>query len=166
MIVGPGTSIDIRDTGSLRLGANVVARRDATFAIRGSLAIGDDVFLGRGVLISCFHEVTIGIGVRFGERVSIHDENHVFEPLDAVDARRSAYDVAPVTIGPRAWLGANVVVLPGVTIGADSVVGAGSVVTKDLSSGVLAAGVPCLPIRALAEARSEHPIAASSPDRA
>jgi acetyltransferase-like isoleucine patch superfamily enzyme len=78
----------------------------------------------------------------FGSRVfdaDLHD-------LDSETRER----VAPVRIGARCWIGANVHVLRGVTIGDDVVVGAGSVVTRDLPPRVLAVGVPARPIRAIA----------------
>jgi acetyltransferase-like isoleucine patch superfamily enzyme len=134
----------------VRAGRDVRARGDLTLAVEGELTLGDDVFLGRGTHITCFHRVAIGSGTRFGERVSVHDENHVMEPLADREARRTAYEVAPVTIGERVWLAANVVVLAGVTIGDDTVVAAGSVVVRDLPAGVLAAGVPAAVLRPLA----------------
>ena len=57
----------------------------------------------------------------------------------------------PITVGNNVWIGANVTVLPGVSIGDDAVIGAGSVVTKNIPSGVLAAGNPCRVIRELTE---------------
>ena len=57
----------------------------------------------------------------------------------------------PITVGNNVWIGANVSVLPGVSIGDDAVIGAGSVVTKNIPSGVLAAGNPCRVIRELTE---------------
>ena len=70
-------------------------------------------------------------------------------PLDA-EARAAGPELAhPITIGPRAWLGGGVIVAPGVSIGADTVVGAGSVVVRDLPDGVLAVGNPCRVVRQL-----------------
>ena len=69
-------------------------------------------------------------------------------PVDDVDARRAGWEsAAPITLGDNVWLAAGVIVCPGVTIGADTVVGAGSVVTRDLPAGVLAAGNPCRILR-------------------
>ena len=70
-------------------------------------------------------------------------------PLDAA-TRRAAWESAqPITIGDGAWLGGGVIVCPGVTIGENTVVGAGGVVVKDLPPGVLAVGNPARPIRDL-----------------
>lgn len=56
-----------------------------------------------------------------------------------------------ITVGSNVWIGGNVAVLPGVTIGDDTVIGSGSVVTKDIPSGVIAAGNPCRVIREITE---------------
>jgi maltose O-acetyltransferase len=69
------------------------------------------------------------------------------------EARRLCY-AKPVRIGNGCWICANVVILPGVTIGDGSVIGAGSVVTKDIPAGCIAAGNPCRVIRMLTEADS------------
>lgn len=55
----------------------------------------------------------------------------------------------PVKIGKRCWIGAGAIILPGVTVGDDTVIGAGSVVTKDIPSGVVAVGNPCRAIKTL-----------------
>jgi len=67
--------------------------------------------------------------------------------LDAEDRRRGIETAAPVTIGDGAWLAAGVIVCPGVSIGANAVVGAGSVVTRDMPTGHLCFGNPCRAIR-------------------
>jgi maltose O-acetyltransferase len=70
-------------------------------------------------------------------------------PLEA-EPRRAKWEAAePITIGDNVWLGGGVIVCPGVTIGADTVVGAGAVVTDDLPAGVLAVGSPARLVRSL-----------------
>jgi maltose O-acetyltransferase len=83
--------------------------------------------------------ITIGDDVQVGPLVQLLTPTH---PLDA-DLRRAKWEAAePIVIGDNVWLGGGVIVCPGVTIGADTVVGAGAVVTRDLPAGVVAAGVP------------------------
>jgi acetyltransferase-like isoleucine patch superfamily enzyme len=142
MRLGRGAHILIAGDGRIELGDGVVARPDLTIATRGTVRIGDRVFLGRGVNIACYEQVSIGDHTRLAERVSVHDANHVMEPLSDRAGRAGEMLVEPVRIGHRVWLAANVVVLPGVTIGDDTVVAAGSVVARDLPAGVLAAGAP------------------------
>ena len=73
-----------------------------------------------------------------------------------MEQRNKGLEIAlPITIGNNVWIGANVSILPGVTIGDDTVIGAGSVVNRDIASGVVAAGNPCREIRAITEADKE-----------
>ena len=104
--------------------------------------------------------VTIGDDCNFGPNVTIVTPIHPLLP----DERRTMLDkdgkpchlcyARPVVIGDDCWLGANVVVCPGVTIGAGCVIGAGSVVTRDIPANSFAAGVPCRVIREITEADS------------
>jgi acetyltransferase-like isoleucine patch superfamily enzyme len=142
LALGAGSEVIVRGNGRIVVGAGVRARPDLTLSVQGLLTLGDRVFLGRGVNIACFDRVTIGADTRLAERVSVHDANHVIEPLSDRATRAGSNIAAEVNIGERVWLAANVVVVPGVTIGSDVVVGAGSVVTRDLPPGVLASGVP------------------------
>ena len=90
--------------------------------------------------------VTIGDDVQIGPNVQLLTATHPLEP----GARKDKWEAAePIVIGDNVWLGGGVIVCPGVTIGADTVVGAGSVVTRDLPSGVIAVGSPARVIREL-----------------
>jgi acetyltransferase-like isoleucine patch superfamily enzyme len=124
---------------------------DVSIYVEGRLEIGRNVYFGRQTVISCLDSVRIGNDVRFAERVSIHDENHQFEPFPVLGPNRSAYVTKPVCIGDRVWVGANVVILSGASIGSDVVIGAGSVVKGNIPAGTLAAGVPAKVIRNLRE---------------
>ena len=92
--------------------------------------------------------IFIGDGTMLGPNVTIATAGHPILPA----LRRLGYQYnAPVHIGKNCWLGAGVIVLPGITIGDDTVVGAGSVVTHDLPGGVVAVGVPCRVLRPIDE---------------
>lgn len=130
----------------MRIGRSTSIMRDANMQVRGLLSIGDNVFINRDVHIVARESVTIGDGCLFGERVSIHDENHVNSDPD-LPVSQQGLRSAPIRIGNDVWLGANVVVLSGVTIGDRAVVAAGSVVTKDVAAGDLVGGVPAKVIR-------------------
>lgn len=71
--------------------------------------------------------------------------------IDADERLRGEFNNQPITIGDRVWIGGNVTILPGVTIGDEAVIGAGSVVTKDIPSGVVAVGNPCRVLRKITE---------------
>jgi acetyltransferase-like isoleucine patch superfamily enzyme len=126
----------------------VIGRR-LTLRVLGDFTVGAYTFINNDAHIVSHSQVHIGEHVRVGERVSIHDENHVFEPLPVDKDSRDTYVSAPIHIGDRVWLGANVTILPGVTIGDDSVVAAGSVVTKDVPAAHLAVGNPARIVRPL-----------------
>ena len=93
-----------------------------------------------------FDSAIIKIGDRtlIGPSCSLVCTNHA---IDADERLRGVFNNKPITLGKRVWLGANVIVCPGVTIGDNSVIGAGSVVTKDIPANVVAAGNPCKIIR-------------------
>ena len=84
--------------------------------------------------------VTIGDDCFIGPNVSIYTACHSTDPVERNSRREWA---EPVTIGNSVWIGGSVTILPGVTIGDNTTIGAGSVVTKDIPSNVVAAGNPC-----------------------
>jgi maltose O-acetyltransferase len=109
--------------------------------------VGARVFANFGLVCLDVARVTIGDDVQIGPNVQLLTPTHPLEPGPRRDAWESAQ---PITIGDNVWLGGGVIVCPGVTIGADTVVGAGAVVTRDLPGGVLAVGNPARVVRALA----------------
>jgi maltose O-acetyltransferase len=114
--------------------------------VRGDLYLANDPEL---VAARARARRLIGDQAQLGPGVQLLTATH---PLDAA-ARTAGPELArPITIGPRAWLGGGVIVVPGVSIGADTVVGAGSVVVHDLPDGVLAVGNPCRVVRPLGPA--------------
>lgn len=94
--------------------------------------------------------ITIGDRTLIGPGCHIICTNH---SLDAEERMKGIFDNRPITIGNRVWIGANVTILPGVTIGDEAVIGAGSVVTKDIPAGVVAVGNPCKVLRKVLERR-------------
>ncbi|WP_236244814.1 sugar O-acetyltransferase [Streptomyces sp. CC210A] len=97
------------------------------------------------VLLDCA-PIVLGADVLLGPRCQLYTANHPHDP----QLRRAMWESArPITLHDRVWLGGGVTVLPGVTIGADTVVGAGSVVTRSLPAGVLAVGNPARIVREL-----------------
>lgn len=105
---------------------------------------GDRSFANWGLVSLDVATVTIGDDVQIGPNVQLLTATH---PIEA-GPRRDKWEAAqPITIGDNVWLGGGVIVLPGVTIGADTVVGAGAVVPKDLPAGVVAVGNPARIVR-------------------
>jgi maltose O-acetyltransferase len=108
------------------------------------ISVGARTFINYGAVILDGAAVTIGSDVQIGPSVKLLTPNH---PLDHDARRRGVEMVSPLTIGDGAWLATGVIVCPGVTIGANTVVGAGSVVTKNLPERHLCFGNPCRVIR-------------------
>lgn len=132
-----------------KVGKNVVIEPDFLCEMGNNITFGDNVFLNFGCIIFDMGEVTIGDHVMFGPRVGIYTTNHASDPIERVE---NVVVSKPVKIGNRVWVAADVKILPGVTIGDDSIIGAGSVVTHDIPGGVIAAGNPCGIIRTITEA--------------
>ena len=109
-----------------------------------NLSIGAHTFVNFGLIVLDVVPITIGDYCQIGPGVQLLAATHPVDP----DLRRSGAErAAPISVGPNVWLGGAVIVCPGVTIGEDSVIGAGSVVTKDIPPGVVAAGNPCRVLR-------------------
>lgn len=121
----------------------------------GQITLGDRVFFNFNCVILDVAPVRIGSGVLFGPGVQVYAATH---PLHAADRRSGLEAGRPVTIGDEVWIGGGAIVCPGVRIGDRSVIGAGSVVTRDIPADVFAAGNPCRVIR-----RLERPLAPGAP---
>ncbi len=103
------------------------------------ISIGAGTFVNYDCIMLDPAPITIGARCQIATRVQLLTATH---PIDPRVRRLGWESAAPIAIGDNVWLGAGVIVCPGVTIGRDSVVGAGAVVTRDLPAAVVAAGVP------------------------
>lgn len=111
-----------------------------------NISLGSRVFANFGLMALDVAAITIGDDVQIGPHVQLLTPTH---PLDA-EQRRAKWEAArPIAIGDNVWLGGGVVVCPGVTIGENTVVGAGSVVVRDLPANVVAVGNPAKVVRQL-----------------
>ncbi len=126
---------------------------DATFALippvyseHGlSIRVGRNVFINQGCTLNDIGGIEIGDDVMIGPRVSLITSGHPVDP----NQRRKQIVAAPIVIQRNVWLGAGAMVLQGVTIGEDSVVAAGAVVTRDVPPRTLVAGVPARVLRSI-----------------
>jgi len=124
-----GDEVDIRPPFHCDYGSNI--------------RVGAGVFLNFGCVILDVVAVTIGDGTRIGPNVQILTADHPRDPR----VRASNLEFGrPIAIGRNVWIGGGAIVLPGVTIGDDAVVGAGAVVTRDVAADVTVAGNPARPI--------------------
>ena len=110
-----------------------------------NIELGERVFFNFNCIVLDVCRVRIGDFTLFGPAVQIYTPLH---PLDPEQRRREEYG-KPIDIGSDVWVGGGALILAGVTIGSRSVIGAGSVVTRDVPEGVFAAGNPCRVIRTL-----------------
>ena len=110
--------------------------------------LGSNVYANFNLTLVDDTDVYIGDSVMIGPNVTIAPAGH---PVDPELRRKVAQFNIPVRIGNNVWIGAGAVILPGVTIGDDSVIGAGSIVTKDIPAGVVAVGNPCRVLRPISD---------------
>ena len=111
-----------------------------------NITLGERVFINAGCRFQDQGGITIGDDCLIGHNAVIATLQH-----DIAPARRADLLPSPVVLGRNVWLGANVTVLPGVTIGDDAVIGAGSVVTKDIPARSIAVGSPARVVRTIEE---------------
>ena len=112
-----------------------------------NIELGERVFFNFNCVVLDVCRVRIGSFTLFGPAVQIYTPLH---PLEA-ELRRKQEFGKPVEIGADVWVGGGAIILPGVSIGSRAVIGAGSVVTRDIPEGVLAVGNPCRVVREISE---------------
>jgi acetyltransferase-like isoleucine patch superfamily enzyme len=144
--LGDGVRLSLRG-GSLEIGDDTEIRRLGTYQIAGSARIGSGVVMSNGIVFHCADAIEVGDLTIIGEYSTITDSGHRRTPPDV--AVHHAAESKPVVIGRNIWMGAHVVITPGVTVGDQSFVGAGAVVTRDVAPGWLVGGVPARPLREL-----------------
>lgn len=109
-----------------------------------NISVGDNFYTNTNCTILDCAKITIGHNVLIGPNVGFYTPNHA---VDAAE-RKDGYERSlPITIGDNVWISGSVTILPGVTIGENSIIGAGSVVTKNIPANVVAVGVPCKVVR-------------------
>ena len=117
-----------------------------TIASGAALVIGESSFIGPQVRISCHENIVIGKNCLIAGSVSVHDNNHNFMNTD-IPIVEQGFRFTPVIIGDDVWIGTRSIILPGVKIGSHSIIGAGSIVTKDVPEWAIVAGNPAKLIR-------------------
>jgi maltose O-acetyltransferase len=136
-----------------KLGANSFVMPRVAVDVGFNVEIGDNTFINQNATLLDSYPIRIGNDVQIGPNCAFYPVGH---PLRVAERRIVNPETgehshkttgAPIVIEDSVWLGGNVVVLPGVTIGARSVIGAGSVVTKSIPPDVFAAGNPCRVIK-------------------
>jgi len=114
--------------------------------IQRRLRIGERTYVNIGCFLELQDEIIIGDGVAIGHDVMFLTSSHA---IGRGDRRAGATTTAPITVESGVWIGARTVILPGVTLGAGSVVAAGSIVNNDVDADTLVGGVPAKVVRSL-----------------
>lgn len=132
-----------------KLGANPYVEPDMFCGFGFNIEAGDGFYVNNGCVFVDPGKIVFGDHVFIGPCCGFYTAQH---PIDR-GLRNRLYEYAlPVTVGSDVWFGGHCCVLPGVTIGSDVVIGAGSVVVRDIPDHVVAVGNPCAPIRAITDA--------------
>lgn len=119
----PKSKVFLEDNINLRNYCNILVGNDAI------LNISSNVFMNNYCSINCLDKIEIGENTLLGEGVKLYDHNHQYSPQKV---EHQEFNTAPIKIGKNCWLGSNVIILKGVTIGDNVILGAGCVVHKDI----------------------------------
>ena len=121
-----------------------------------NISIGKNFYTNHNVMILDGAKVTFGDNVFIAPNCVFSTAGHA---IDSEQRSRGLEIALPITVGDNVWIGTNVSVLPGVTIGNNTIIGAGSVVNKNIPEGVIAAGNPCKVIRKITEEdKKKYPV--------
>jgi acetyltransferase-like isoleucine patch superfamily enzyme len=148
-VIGEGVTFHLKG-GELRGGVQTELRPDAAIHLGGRLTLDGENRISYGCVLHCAEEIQLGYATIVGEHAGIADSTHFHTTPDAPVLNNVA--TAPVHIGRNTFLCPRVSIGRGVTVGAWTVIGPGSVVSKDIPAGVFASGIPAVVVRDL-----EHP---------
>lgn len=132
--ISPFAVLKLFQHGRMEIGRNTELAHGCDIEVfdQATVSIGEATYMNRYCMISAHSGVKIGHHCMFGSGVKVFDNNHLHSPEAGVSTELSS---APIVIGDRCWLASDVVVLKGVTIGDNCVVGAGCIIYKDLPAG-------------------------------
>ena len=152
-----GNVLEALDDGRLRIGRHTLLEPGCwiTVADGGRVTIGEGCFLNLNTMVAAENEVTIGNHVMFANNCFVSDASHRYDDPSKPITWQGFTTKGPTRIGDNCWFGVGCVVTSGVTIGQRCVVGANSVVTRDLPDGVIAAGAPAKVLREIEFAEYE-----------
>ena len=127
---GTWNVFQIDDKAHFVVGANVICRNFENFHVSsGKLILHDGVFINNSCSFNCMERIEVGNGTMMGEGVRFYDHDHVYT---AEKIEKWQWTTAPIKVGKDCWIGSNVTILKGVTIGDNTIIGAGCIVRKDI----------------------------------
>lgn len=127
---GTWNVFQIDDNAHFIVGANVICRNFENFHISsGKLILYDGVFINNSCSFNCMERIEIGAGTMMGEGVRFYDHDHVYT---AEKIEKWQWTTAPIRVGRDCWIGSNVTILKGVTIGDNTIIGAGCLIRNDV----------------------------------
>lgn len=132
-----------------KVGENVWIEPDFRCEFGKNITIEDNVYINFGCVILDCAEVTIGANTLLGPNIGLYAANH---SIDAEERIHGGCCGKPIHIGKNVWLGGDVKIVPGVSIGDNTIIGTGSIVTKSIPANVIAVGNPCKMLREITEA--------------
>ena len=129
--IGNYTNCIISSDAYIYFGNKIDIRNNCNFVVgkKAELKIGDAVFMNNSCSINCLEKIEIGENTLFGEAVKIYDHNHQYS---SEKVEQQQFNTSPIKIGKNCWLGSNVIVLKGVEIGDNSIIGAGCIIYKNI----------------------------------
>lgn len=134
--IGKNTTYLISDDAIISFGTHIDIRNNCNFVAgkNAAMIIENNVFMNNSCSVNCLEKITIGENTLFGEGVKLYDHNHQYSDQKI---EHQKFTTAPINIGKSCWLGSNVIVLKGVNIGDNSIIGAGCIIYKDIPANSL-----------------------------
>ncbi|MCQ9640307.1 acyltransferase [Chryseobacterium sp. WG14] len=125
--------------GTITIGENFLIREYGRILVfpNAKLQIGKGVFFNNYCSINCLDNIEIGDDTIFGEGVRLYDHNHLIHKNENLSIEKEKYTKKPIKIGKNCWIGSNTVILKGVTIGDNSIIGAGCVIHQSVPSNTI-----------------------------
>ncbi len=140
--VESGVIIRATDGGVIVFGCNVhISRMSELICKHGEIKVGDNSFIGPATIVTARQSIIIGADALVAENVTIRDQQHGTD-LGGGPYREQPFVNAPILIGRNVWIGAKATLLKGITIGDSAIIGAGSLVNKNVAANDVVGGVP------------------------
>lgn len=121
-------SIDIAPQVHIKEFCNLMVGENA------QLVIGRNVFINNYTSINCLDKIVINENCQIGEGVKFYDHNHKYTTDPIIDVKKNEFNTAPIVIGRSCWIGSNVIILKGVTLGDNVIIGANNLIYKSIPS--------------------------------